>query len=80
MIIQNEKVDTIPINATVLDVAQNIITTGNAIVTGQSTNILTSKIAPNGTILWQQQINGVANGKDFGTANCIDANGNIYIA
>lgn len=78
--IQNEKVDTIPITATVLDVAQNIITTGNAIVAGQSTNILTSKIAPDGTILWQQQINGVANGKDFGTANYIDANGNIYIA
>lgn len=78
--IQNEKVDTIPITATVLDIAQNIITTGNAIVTGQSTNIMTSKIAPDGTILWQQQINGAANGKDFGTANCIDANGNIYVA
>lgn len=78
--IQNEKVDTIPITATVLDVSQNVITTGNAIVAGQSTNILTSKIAPDGTILWQQQLNGTANGKDFGTANCIDANGNIYVA
>jgi hypothetical protein len=78
--IQNEKVDTIPITATVLDINQNIITTGNAIVAGQSTNILTSKIAPDGTILWQQQLNGAANGKDFGTANCIDVNGNIYVA
>ncbi len=77
---ENGAVDTIPYTATTLDILQNVVITGNTIVAGQNTNILTSKIAPNGTILWQQQINGAANGKDFGTANCIDASGNIYIA
>jgi hypothetical protein len=71
--------DTIPYSATSIDSQGNLIVTSNVLVSGQDANILTTKFAPDGTIIWSQQINGNANSKDFGTANFIDSIGDIFI-
>ncbi len=63
-----------------MDSLGNLIVTSNILASGQDANILTTKFAPDGTIMWSQQINGTANSKDFGTANFIDGNGDIFIA
>jgi hypothetical protein len=72
--------DTIPYSATSIDSQGNLIVTSNILVSGQNANILTTKFAPDGAIIWSQQVNGTANSKDFGTANLIDNNGDIFIA
>lgn len=72
--------DTIPYSATSIDSQGNLIVTSNILVSGQDANILTTKFAPDGAIIWSQQKNGTANSKDFGTANFIDSSGDIFIA
>lgn len=73
-------IDTIPYSATAINSQNQVIVLGNTINAGQLNNILLTKYNQSGTILWEQQINGTDNGKDFGTALFIDTLDNIYIA
>ncbi len=72
--------DTIDIAQSTIDNNGNVIITGNILVAGQQTNIITTKLDQNGNIIWQQQFNGPSNGIDYGTAITTDDNGNIFVA
>lgn len=72
------------------DLANDLVITsdGNIVVTGQSdrdpTNLnnddyLTIAYAPNGSQLWLQRFNGIANGIDRAAAICSDNAGNVYV-
>ncbi|PCH90831.1 MAG: hypothetical protein COB85_09895 [Bacteroidetes bacterium] len=64
--------------AMTIDPNGNIITTGNAVVNGQESNILTACIQPNGAIVWQQQYDS-SNKWDYGVGVVCDNNGNVHV-
>lgn len=71
--------DTIPYSATAMDSHGNLIVVGNTLYDGQVNNILVTKYDDEGAIIWERQINGQDNGKDFGTALYIDSDNNIFV-
>jgi hypothetical protein len=71
--------DTIPYSATAMDSHGNLIVVGNTLYTGQVNNILITKYDDEGAIIWERQINGQDNGKDFGTGLYIDTDNNIFV-
>jgi len=66
--------------ASVLDANGDILTTSNTITTGQLTNVYTTKIGTDGTLIWEQEYNHTTNDKDYGAAIATDAAGNVYVA
>src|SRR5207237_2219742 len=56
---------------------------GNVLAAGSTKNIGTdldftvAKFAPNGTLLWQQHLNGPANGADTALSVAVDKQGNV---
>jgi subtilisin family serine protease len=58
----------------------HIITVGNTYTVGQNTNVLLTKHATDGTIIWQVEYNNPDNHEDYGIAVCEDNSGNFYIA
>ncbi|MEI6524321.1 MAG: SBBP repeat-containing protein [Bacteroidota bacterium] len=71
--------DTIPYSATAMDSHGNLIVVGNTLYAGQVNNILITKYDDEGAIIWERQINGQDNGKDFGTGLYIDTDNNIFV-
>jgi len=63
-----------------LDANGDILTTSNTITTGQLTNVYTTKIGADGTLIWEREYNHPANDKDYGAAIATDAAGNVYVA
>ena len=59
-----------------LDDSQNSILTGVNYSTTEGENITTTKVDPNGTLLWEQEYNVGSN--DKGIKSVIDQNNNIY--
>lgn len=58
----------------------HIITVGNTFTSGQSTNVLLTKYATDGTIVWQVEYDNPDNLEDYGIAVCEDNSGNFYVA
>ena len=63
-----------------MDANGDILTTSNTITTGQLTNVYTTKIGADGTLIWEREYNHPANDKDYGAAIATDAAGNVYVA
>lgn len=72
--------DTIQWLASVINLNDQLITTGNTFTLGQQANILTTAYDEDGNIQWQQQWNGPQNGGDYGAAVTTDDQGNIFVA
>lgn len=73
--------DTLPWNATVLNSSNDLFTTGNTFHNAtQKVNIVTTKTNSSGIVIWQTEYNGTLSAFDYGSAICIDASGNVYIA
>lgn len=58
----------------------HIITVGNTYTAGQNTNVLLTKYATDGTIIWQVEYDNPDNHEDYGIAICEDNSGNFYVA
>ncbi len=58
----------------------HIITVGNTYTSGQSANVLLTKYAPDGAIVWQVEYDNPDNLEDYGIALCEDNSGNFYVA
>lgn len=58
----------------------HVITVGNTYTSGQSTNVLLTKYATDGTIIWQVEYDNPDNLEDYGIAVCEDNSGNFYVA
>ncbi len=71
--------DTVDLTMSAIDNTGCAIITGNTKTIAQGTNLLLVKYNGNGSICWQQQYNGAANGSDFGSAVVQDNSGNIYV-
>ncbi len=72
--------DTIEWSASTTDMWEQLITTGNTLVSGQYANILVTKFDEAGNISWQQDWNGNKGKSDYGAAVITDNSGNIYVA
>ena len=72
--------DTIQWSASVINLNDQLITTGNTFTLGQQANILTTAYDEDGNIQWQQQWNGPQNGGDYGAAVTTDDQGNVFVA
>ena len=72
--------DTIEWSASTTDMWEQLITTGNTLVSGQYANILVTKFDEAGNISWQQDWNGNKGKSDYGAAVITDNSRNIYVA
>lgn len=72
--------DTIDWSSSALDGSCNLIVVGNTMVTTNNTDMLITKYATDGTVLWQIQYNHTNNNRDYGVAVSIDASDDIYVA
>lgn len=72
--------DTIDWSSSALDGSGNLIVVGNTMVTTNNTDMLITKYATDGTVLWQVQYNHTNNNRDYGVAVAIDASDDIYVA
>lgn len=72
--------DTIDWSSSALDGSGNLIVVGNTMVTTNNTDMLITKYATDGTVLWQIQYNHTNNNRDYGVAVSIDASDDIYVA
>jgi uncharacterized delta-60 repeat protein len=58
----------------------NVVAAGSTQNTGTSFDFTVAKFDPNGTLLWQQNLNGTANGSDFAGSVAVDHHGNVVAA
>ena len=72
--------DTIDWSSSALDGSGNLIVVGNTMVTTNNTDMLITKYATDGTVLWQVQYDHTNNNRDYGVAVAIDASDDIYVA
>ncbi|MEP7128662.1 MAG: hypothetical protein ABI729_07335, partial [Chitinophagales bacterium] len=72
--------DTIDWSSSILDGSGNLIVVGNTMVTTNNTDMLITKYASDGTVIWQVQYNNTNNNRDYGVAVAADASNNIYVA
>jgi uncharacterized delta-60 repeat protein len=66
--------------ALAVDSADNIVVTGYSLGVGTGSDMLTIKYRSDGTELWSQRYNGVANDVDRAAAVGTDSDGNVYIS
>ena len=71
--------DTIDWSSSALDGSGNLIVVGNTMVTTNNTDMLITKYATDGTVLWQVQYDHTNNNRDYGVAVAIDASDDIYM-
>src|SRR5690606_17778256 len=65
--------------ASVIDNGGNLITTGHLTINGTNTELLLTKHAPDGSLLWQKEFQPSSNTKNSGVVLDVDANDNIYV-
>ena len=58
----------------------NVLDAGVTQNTGTGADFTVAKFAPNGTLLWQQTLNGTANGDDSASSVAVDQDGNVLVA
>ena len=63
-----------------VDTDGNVLAAGETQNTGTSADFTVVKFAPNGTLLWQQTLNGTANGGDAASSVAVDTHGNGVLA
>ena len=58
----------------------NALAAGRTLNTGAGDDFTVAKFAEDGTLLWQQNLNGTANGFDFARSVAVDNQGNVLAA
>lgn len=62
-----------------IDNNKNLIIVSNILNTSNNSDVLITKLAPNGTTLWQKTFNGSGNGNDYGVQLKINSNNDIFV-
>lgn len=63
-----------------IDNDKNLIVVSNALNSSNNTDVLITKYAPDGALLWQQTYNGSGNGNDYGVQLKINNTNEIFVA
>src|ERR1700749_196748 len=66
-------------NVTKTDSSGNVYTAGATLNSSGNYDMLLTKVASNGTLLWTKQYDGAAHSQDVATSVFIDGSGNVYI-
>ena len=63
-----------------VDTQGNVLAAGYTTNTGTGQDFTVAKFAPDGTLLWQQTLNGTANVADAAFSVAVDTQGNVLAA